>query len=140
MREEAQIVVAGRLIERKTTGTNTKTLREELEEKISDVDEIKALTGSVGACYVKKGNVKNVSIKGVEWDTVTFGKYNGKDISWRVLNVSGDDAFVLALPFHLIRHIDVYDFHIPRQVFVRAVALADIGEATRRLPLFVGMA
>ena len=46
--------------------------------------------------YVKKKETINVSIKGVEWDTVNFGKYNGKDISWRVLNVSGNDAFLLS--------------------------------------------
>ena len=38
LKEETQIVVSGRLIEKKTTGTNAKTLEEELREKISSAE------------------------------------------------------------------------------------------------------
>ena len=46
--------------------------------------------------YVNTGEKVKVSAKGSEWDTVTFGKYDGMDIRWRVLNVTGDDAFLVS--------------------------------------------
>ena len=46
--------------------------------------------------YVKIGDKVKISVASSEWDTVTFGSYKGYDISWRVLNISGDDAFLLA--------------------------------------------
>lgn len=52
--------------------------------------------------YVKRGESINVAVKGCEWDTVVLGKYNEKKVSWRVLNVTGDDAFLLSeTPFAL---------------------------------------
>ncbi len=56
-----------------------------------------ALRINLSSSYVKKtGEKTKISVKGSEWDTVTFGKYDGKDISWRVLNVSGDNAFLVS--------------------------------------------
>nr|MCR5103726.1 DUF6273 domain-containing protein [Eubacterium sp.] len=46
--------------------------------------------------YVTKGDKIKISVKGTEWDTVKFGKYNDQEITWRVLNVSGNDAFLLS--------------------------------------------
>ena len=46
--------------------------------------------------YVKLGDKVNVSVKGSEWDTVIFGKYDGKAINWRVLNITGDYAFLVS--------------------------------------------
>ena len=39
---------------------------------------------------------QNIAIKKTIWDTVTFGKYNQEPICWRVLQVDGDNAFLLA--------------------------------------------
>ena len=39
--------------------------------------------------------VKN-SIKESEWDTVSFGKYDNKEITWRVLDISGNDAYLIS--------------------------------------------
>ena len=45
--------------------------------------------------YVKDFDKVDAAIKGAEWDSVVFGSYEGKDINWRVLNVDGNDAFLL---------------------------------------------
>ena len=46
--------------------------------------------------YIKgKGNTTAVSEKSTKWDTVTFGNYNGKPLVWRVLNVDGNDAYLV---------------------------------------------
>lgn len=37
-----------------------------------------------------------IGVNNTEWDTVIFGKYMGNDISWIVLNVEGNDAFLLS--------------------------------------------
>ncbi|SNU08062.1 hypothetical protein SAMN06297422_11490 [Lachnospiraceae bacterium] len=55
-----------------------------------------ALRIKLSSSYVKVGEKVKISVKGSEWDTVTFGRYGGKDISWRVLNVSGDNAFLVS--------------------------------------------
>ncbi len=39
---------------------------------------------------------KNVRVTGATYDHITLGNFNGEDITWRVLNVSGDDAFLLS--------------------------------------------
>ena len=44
----------------------------------------------------KTAEAVKVSIKGTIYDTVVFGKYNNSPLTWRVLNVNGDDAFLLA--------------------------------------------
>ena len=49
--------------------------------------------------YVKEGEKVKASIKGVEWDIVTFGTYDGDPINWRVLYVNGDDAFLVSNEF-----------------------------------------
>ena len=66
-----------------------------------DVDRMEngirpALRVNLSSPYVKTGEKVKISVKGCEWDTVTFGRYNGKDISWRVLDVSGDNAFLVS--------------------------------------------
>ena len=55
-----------------------------------------ALRIDLASPNVKKGSKVPTSIKGVEWDTIMFGKYEGHDLKWRVLSVNGDDAFVLS--------------------------------------------
>ncbi|MBE6015776.1 MAG: hypothetical protein E7241_10520 [Lachnospiraceae bacterium] len=45
---------------------------------------------------ITKTNVVNLAIKDVEYDTITLGSYNGQPITWRVLEVNGNDAFVVA--------------------------------------------
>ena len=53
------------------------------------------LKASDYASYVSEKAV-NVSIAGTEWDIVNMGTYEGAPITWRVLNVNGNDAFLLA--------------------------------------------
>lgn len=55
-----------------------------------------ALRINLKSSYVKFIDNTPVSTKGCEWDTVTFGKYDGKPIKWRVLNIDGDNAFLLS--------------------------------------------
>ena len=57
LKEETQIVISGRIAEKKTTGTNVKTLEEELKEKIKNA-EITGISGNTEACYVKRGDVE----------------------------------------------------------------------------------
>ncbi len=44
----------------------------------------------------KDAGIKSVSVTAALWDTVTFGNYNGFALTWRVLSVNGDDAFLLS--------------------------------------------
>lgn len=55
-----------------------------------------ALRIKLSSSYVTKGERVKVSVKGGEWDTISFGKYDGNELKWRVLNVSGDDALLLS--------------------------------------------
>ncbi|MBO4864088.1 MAG: hypothetical protein J5517_06970 [Eubacterium sp.] len=55
-----------------------------------------ALKIDLSSPYVKSGKKVKISIKGVEWDTVTFGTFDTEPITWKVLYVDGDDAFLLS--------------------------------------------
>ena len=55
-----------------------------------------ALRIDLSSSYVNRGDAVKTSIKNVEYDTVVLGKYKGQDIRWRVLDINGDDAFLLA--------------------------------------------
>ncbi len=43
-----------------------------------------------------KKTSEDIELTKATWDTVEFGNYNGAKITWRVLSVDGDDAFLLA--------------------------------------------
>lgn len=51
---------------------------------------------NLNSSNIKNGDKKIISVIGSDWDTVSFGRYNNKDIVWRVLNVSENDAFLLS--------------------------------------------
>ncbi|MCR5106385.1 MAG: DUF6273 domain-containing protein [Eubacterium sp.] len=55
-----------------------------------------ALRINLQSSYVTEGEDIRVSVKGSEWDVVSFGTYGGKKINWRVLNVTGNDALLLS--------------------------------------------
>lgn len=79
LKEDIQIVVSGRIAEKKSTGANEKSLKEELEEQISDANEITSLDGNTGAiCYVKRGNIELTVYDNGE---VEEGKYEVWDSS-----------------------------------------------------------
>ncbi|MCR5105188.1 MAG: DUF6273 domain-containing protein [Eubacterium sp.] len=50
----------------------------------------------LSSAYVTQGENIRIAENGAEWDTITFGTYNGNPIIWRVLNVQNDDAFLLS--------------------------------------------
>ena len=52
--ESIKIVVTGRITEKKTTGTNAKTLEDELREKLSNVDEITRNNWGIRSMLCKK--------------------------------------------------------------------------------------
>ena len=78
LKEEVQVAVSGRLIEKKTTGTNAKTLEEELREKISNADEITA--ASLGACYVKRDNTELTVYDSGEIEDGKFEIWDGSTV------------------------------------------------------------
>ena len=55
-----------------------------------------AIVVDLSASFISSGERIKTSVKGSEWDTVIFGKYNDKDITWKVLNVEGDNALLLS--------------------------------------------
>ncbi|MCR5544298.1 MAG: DUF6273 domain-containing protein [Eubacterium sp.] len=59
-----------------------------------------ALRINLSSPYVKQNEKVKVSVRGCEWDTVIFGKFEGEEIAWRVLNVDGDEAFLLSDKVH----------------------------------------
>ena len=71
------------------TSVNTMALAGE----IADASELVAEESEAVEYGLSNPVVKNGV---VTWDCVYFGNYNGSAIKWRVLNVEGDDAFLLA--------------------------------------------
>ena len=51
---------------------------------------------NLNSTNVNNGEIIDFSVRECDWDTLTFGKYNGKNINWRVLNIDGNDAFLVA--------------------------------------------
>ena len=46
--------------------------------------------------YILEGEKEDISLKSASWDTVELGTYEGKPITWRVLQVSEEEVFLLA--------------------------------------------
>ena len=46
--------------------------------------------------FVQNGADNIVAVNGSEWDTISFGNYGDEKITWRVLNVNDDDAFIIS--------------------------------------------
>ena len=66
-------------------------------EKVNEVYGIRpALRVDLNSSYVSSGKTVKISEKGLLCDSIILGKYNGNAIQWRVLRVSGNDAFLLS--------------------------------------------
>lgn len=76
---------------------NSKGFVDEYGYGVSSICGVRpALQINLSSSSIITGEKVKTSLKSSECDTVTFGSYNGYEISWRVLNVNGDDAFLLA--------------------------------------------
>ncbi len=51
---------------------------------------------NLNSTNVNNGEIIDFSVRECDWDTLTFGKYNGKNINWRVLSIDGNDVFLVA--------------------------------------------
>lgn len=55
-----------------------------------------ALHLNLASSYVRNGEAVDISLKAASWDLVELGTYDEETIIWRVLEVSGNDVFLLS--------------------------------------------